>query len=118
MGVTLYSNIDYKGDSITEPIFGVHEEMQPDWNDYVNSIKIEPDNAYEWCGWKHRHRYGDSSRSIKKLCDHYIHKWDEDCINANDKVAVGNCDIDSKCWNNSNIITTDLRCKDWCIEYL
>lgn len=40
MGVTLYSNIDYKGDSITEPIFGVHEEMQPDWNDYVNSIKM------------------------------------------------------------------------------
>ena len=147
MGVTLYSNIDYKGDSITENIFGVHDEMQPGWRDEVDSVKIEPDDAYEWCGWQHKYQQGDfkcyttsknkfifaddishqnyySSRSIKKLCDHDIHKWDEDCINANDKVAIGNCDIDSKCWNNQknecknpNIITTDLRCKDWCIKY-
>ena len=114
------------------------------WRNEIGSIKINPSDAYEWCGIitegstrdEDRDcyyanvprvlRFNDyADRTLKKMCDHNSHKWDEDCINANDKVAVGNCDINSKCYNNqknecknSNIITTDLRCKDWCIEYL
>jgi hypothetical protein len=110
------------------------------WNDQVDSISISPSQAYEWCGYQHVNKAGDNKcyytdtprlehintytdRTLKKMCDHEIHRWDIDCnkINPDPEITKENCNINSKCWEaqkseckDANLANT--RCKDWCIQ--
>ena len=110
MGVTVYSHTKYQTGNdkynIDDKYMGTFEGMPcfPTWNDCpsggwgnkVGSLKIDPEGAYEWCGWDKKLQGGEGphcyynntpevrkddfyeSRSVKKMCSHNIHKWD--CI--------------------------------------
>lgn len=153
MGVTIYDfpNWDTNHNYIEDKYLGVHEGMpcwpnwdncpQGGWGNKVNSIKIEPEEAFEWCGWFDKNQGGHvdcyttsqkttkyinsyESRSVKKICSHPSNIWDEGCIKPSPdlKMYKDNCNHSSTCWNlqneecrNANL-TTNPRCKDWCIK--
>jgi len=154
MGVILYEHEAYGGRSIDDSGTGSGTGMPcwPTWNDcpqggwggIVSSIKIDPPNAYEWCGWGGQkqtgtHRcYEESiaqvhdndwyfSRRTRKKCDHHMHRWDWECNkpSPNADHTVGTCNPRTPCWDNQknecSIGTVDLRtngnCKDWCKKY-
>ena len=160
MGVTIYEHSNYGGKSSTEIYYGPQEGMPcwPNW-DYnpacannggccggwhnaVSSIKFDPENAYEWCGWGGKnqtktHRCYElntpqvldndwyESRRVRKKCDHHMHRWDGDCYtpSPNQNIVVGTCNPNTDCWINqrSECNTADLRtngtCKNWCATY-
>jgi hypothetical protein len=143
MGVTLYAYSNYDTTNnrkyIDDSNLGVFASMPSGWGDEVDSIKIEPGGAYEWCGWQHpnqtgvKHCYTNStpsvqwhnaysSRSVKKMCNHASNIWDQGCdaISPDINKYVENCNINSTCWNlrgeackNSNLAANPL-CKKWC----
>ena len=149
MGVTLYNYPDYnyEGNSneckpwwnepceaIDSTTLGVFASMPAYWEDDVDSIKIEPENAYEWCGWEHsgQRGYKDcyyandqrvtnmnnySSYSVKKNCNHSDFTWDDSCLNPSD----GNKYLGNNYQNRKSICGSDLnahpRCKEWCRIY-
>lgn len=148
MGVTIYEHDNYNGNYI-EDVLGTHEGMPcwPTWNDCptggwgdkVSSIRIDPEGAYEWCGWEHQKQGGYydcytnstaqvkkndaySSRSVKKICSHASNIWEYECNQPtpNNTIYIDNCLPNTKCWllQKQECSNTDLgyssRCKDWC----
>jgi hypothetical protein len=133
---------------VEEIYLGTHEGMPcwPNWDNcptggwggQVDSIIIDPEGAYEWCGWQHKNQLGEvdcyetstpyvkkqnyyRSRRVLKVCDHKYHKWDADCNNGtNQNYVKGNCGINSNCWQNqrsecSNAnLSYNSNCKNWC----
>jgi hypothetical protein len=159
MGVTIYNwpNFDTSKEYTDERYLGVHTGMPcwPNWNYNpncannggccggwgdagVDSVKIEPEGAFEWCGWTEQNQRGDSecyktsqskirlqnrvwSRSVKKVCGHSSNIWDYECnYQPNETRMVGDCTSGSDCWKlqRETCKIADLganwQCKKWC----
>jgi hypothetical protein len=145
MGVTLYNYpaYNYEGDNskclhwwgepceaIDSTTLGVFGTMPAYWDDDVDSIKIEPENAYRWCGWNDPGQRGNrdcytrnvpevtsrwySSYSVQKNCSHSDFTWDDSCLNPSD----GDRYYGNNYENRKNMCQSDLnahpRCRAWC----
>jgi hypothetical protein len=151
MGVTIYEYPDWDANRryTEDKYLGVHTGMpcyptwdncpQGGWGENVASVKIDPEGAFEWCGWelKNQGGYKDcyitsqrknnrvksySSRSVKKVCSHPSNIWDGECnkLTPESTMYVGNCNLNSTCWNlqketcrNANL-ATETHCWRWC----
>ena len=159
MGVTLYDSENYRNSAINDHAglgffrLGSYAEngsidttTDNWWRNEIGSIRMDPPNAYQWCGWQTEGDKGNghtaaacyyediakvshfndyAERTLKKMCNHHMHRWDGDCYNPNPNqdIVVGTCNRDTECWkhqrNECSIadIRTNGTCKNWCATY-